>query len=199
MDITNIFRDVQIKEELMEPCNTVEDWAGRLRAGTVLGCVIRNCTVPWGASDWRGKRARGRIAAVDRRGTAEAGSDTPTSLQSRTAALENPGNKNKTEEEDLPKSLLRNKNHDGHHNSDSPRLSVDKYVAGCFSSSTKIPKPNPIILWKFNDGIHQNNFIYQNRNLCLLSCFQQNNTRLVLFLTLVISPLKFGVFGLIIN
>lgn len=73
--------------------NTVEGWAGLLQEGTALGCVIQMCTVPWGASGWRGKRARGHISAVDRGGTAEAGSGTPTSRQSRTAAPGNPGGK----------------------------------------------------------------------------------------------------------
>lgn len=55
------------------PYNTVEGWAGRLLGGTVPGCVIQKSTAPWEASDWRGRRVRAHIAAVDQGGTAEAG------------------------------------------------------------------------------------------------------------------------------
>lgn len=73
------------------PYNTAEDWAERLQGGTVLHCEIQQGTGPWEASDWMGKKVKGRIAAVDQWGTAKAGWDTPTCHRNRTAALGNPG------------------------------------------------------------------------------------------------------------
>lgn len=55
------------------PYNTVEDWAERLQGGTALNCEIQRGTGPWEASDWMGKKVKGRIAAVDQWGTAKAG------------------------------------------------------------------------------------------------------------------------------
>lgn len=90
---TSSLSQAQVEWLSVLPYNTVGDWAVRLQGGTVPGCVIQKCTAPWEASDWRGKRARGHIAAVDQWGTAEAGSGTLTYHQSRTAAPGNPGEK----------------------------------------------------------------------------------------------------------
>lgn len=69
----------------------MEDWAERLQEGTVLNCEIQRGTGPWEASDWLGKKVKGRIAVVGQWGTAKAGSDTLTCQRNHTAALGNPG------------------------------------------------------------------------------------------------------------